>query len=205
VTPINLALTAGRQDVEHVILDVGKDPSTRDWLTSLSPRLRIVARSIEPLHFAQAYNAVSRYATGDVFAWLDGDNVIGPDYVTRVLAEITADPLAIVHCWTGDWLDGTCGRLAMHRDLFSRIGGYDEALGTAGSQDLDLRDRAQAAGGHVVVIQDPSVVGLAIRTSHAAKTQHLRNDYYQTTAANAALSRANIAAGRLVANLKDLA
>ena len=200
VTPINLQLTLSRSDVEHVILDVGSDAKTREWLESLSPRLRIVTAAIEPLHFAAAYNAVSREARGEVLAWLDGDNVIGPDYVARVLAEIDADPLAIVHAWTGDWLDGTCGRLAMHRDLFWRIGGYDEALLNAGSQDLDLRDRAQAAGGRVVVIQEPSVVGLAIRTSHAAKTQHLRDDYHKTNAINAAISRANLAAGRLVAN-----
>ena len=206
VTPINLALTAGRPDVEHVILDVGTHlhtrKQTREWLAALAPppRLRIIERPLEPLHFARAYNSVSRDATGDVLAWLDGDNVIGPDYATRVLAEITADPLAIVHAWTGDWLDGTCGRLAMHRDLFERIGGYDEALGPAGSQDLDLRDRAQAAGGRVVVIQDPRVVGLAIRTSEEAKSQHLSEDYRKTNSSNAAISRANIAAGRLVAN-----
>ena len=200
--PINLALTAGRDDVEFCIADVGSQDHVADWVAKIGdPRVHVRRFELDPLHFAKAYNLAFRMAAGDVLACLDGDNVIGPRYVDTVLAAIAAEPLAIVHCWTGDWLDGTCGRLAMSRALFERIGGWDESLAPIGHQDLDLRDRAQAAGGLVRNYNEPDVVGLAIRTSAAAKMQHLPGlSYGQANGENLARSKANLAAGRLVAN-----
>lgn len=201
-SPINLALTAAVADrCEHCITDLGSRDDTAAWLRALSPRLRVFGRTLEPLHFARAYNLAAEPATGDVLAFLDADNVIGPRYVEHVLAEIEQDPLAIVHCWTGDFLDGTCGRLAMHRDLFRRIGGFDEGLGPIGHQDLDLRDRAQAAGGHVRNCNDPSVVGLAVWTANPKKLQHMGGlNYGVSNGDNLYKSKANLAAGRIVAN-----
>jgi hypothetical protein len=127
--------------------------------------------------------------------------VIGPNYCDFVRNTILADPMAIVHAWTGDWLDGTCGRLALHRDLFTRIGGYDEGLERIGNQDLDLRDRAQAAGGRVVLNQDSAVVGHAIFTRHEHKMQHLTGvDYSNANERNRVRSLDNLAAGRWRAN-----
>lgn len=197
--PINLALTAGR-DVEFVIADIGSTPPVAEWPEVLHPRVRVQRADMPTLHFAAAYNLSHRMAAGDILVALDGDNVIGPAYCDRLLTEIQADPLVIFHAWTGDWLDGTCGRLAMHRDLFARIGGYDEALGPIGHQDLDLRDRAQAAGGRIVTVNKPAVVGLAIRTSDAAKMQHLACNYVAVNGHNLTRSQHNLAAGRLIAN-----
>lgn len=200
--PINLVLTAGREDVEFCIADLGSKDPVAKWVNKIGdPRVHVRRFELEPLHFAKAYNLAYGMAAGDVLACLDGDNVIGPKYVDTVLAAIAAEPLAIVHCWTGEWLDGTCGRLAMARELFERVGGWDESLSPIGHQDLDLRDRAQAAGGLVRNVNDPAVVGLAIRTSDAAKMQHLPGvSYGQANSESLALSKANLAAGRLAAN-----
>jgi glycosyltransferase involved in cell wall biosynthesis len=202
--PANLATVAGLDWVEVCVVDVGSRDDTVEWLRSLAaenPQLRVTSQPLEPLHFAAAYNLCHHFATGKILASVDADNVIGPDYCRFVRNAVAADPLAIVHCWTGDWLDGTCGRLALHRNLFDQLGGYDEALERIGNQDLDLRDRAQAAGGRCVLCQDPAVVGHAIFTRHEDKMQHLAGvDYARANQVNARISNANLARGRLRAN-----
>ena len=51
----------------------------------------------------------------------------------------------------GDWLCGAC--VAVHDDLFTRIGGYDEAYFLYW-EDVDLGYRAVAAGGSVILRED---------------------------------------------------
>jgi hypothetical protein len=66
---------------------------------------------------------------------------------------------------------------------------------------LDLRDRAQAAGGRVVLNQDSAVVGHAIFTRHEHKMQHLTGvDYSNANERNRVRSLDNLAAGRWRAN-----
>jgi len=199
--PVNIALTKG-MDVELCVADVGSRDDTVQWLLSLDePQLNVRGFLLDSLHFAKAYNLSHSMATGEILCCVDADNVIGPRYVDQVVKEISTDPKAIVHAWTGDWFDGTCGRLAMHRDLFNAVGGYDESFDAVGYQDLDLRDRAQAFGGRVVVIHDPEVVGLAIKTPDGKKIQHINGNYGVMNGNNQIRSKANLAAGRLKANV----
>ena len=203
--PRNLETIAATPWVEIAVVDLGSVDGTPDWLADLSvkfPQLRATSARCEPLHFARAYNLCHRFGRGRILASVDADNVIGPRYCEFVRNAVAADPRAIVHCWTGDWLDGTCGRLALARDFFEWLGGYNEALERIGNQDLDLRDRAQAAGGQVVLSQDPDVVGHAIFTRHESKMQHLAGvDYPAANQANARRSVADLEARRLRANL----
>jgi len=205
--PANLATIAALPWVQICVVDVGSVDGTAEWLQDLevdNPQLRVFSCQLKPLHFARAYNLCHFAAIewgADIVASVDADNVIGPNYCDFVRNTILEDPLAIVHCWTGDWLDGTCGRLALHRDLFTRIGGYDESLDRIGNQDLDLRDRAVAAGGRIVLNQDPTVVGRAIFTRLESKMQHLTGvDYGAANERNRVRSLDNLAAGRWRAN-----
>lgn len=202
--PANLATIASLPWVEICVVDLGSRDDTVEWLRFLArdnPQLRWASQQLEPLHFAKAYNRCHRFGTGEILASIDADNVIGPKYCEFVRDTIEADTLAIVHAWTGDWLDGTCGRLAVHRDLFERVGGYDESFEPIGVQDLDFRDRCQAAGGRIVLSKDPDVVGHAIFTRIEDKMQHLPSlSYTHSNQCNAKRTIANLAAGRFRAN-----
>lgn len=65
------------------------------------------------------------------------------------------------------WLPGTC--LAVHRELATKIGGFDEPYFLYW-EDVDLSYRCQAAGGSLVIRHDLSVV------HDEGGTQHRRND-----------------------------
>lgn len=201
--PRNLATIAGH-DAEICVTDLGSIDGTRRWLGTLAARnaqLRWFAHRMDRLHFARAYNLAFSFGRGAIVCCLDADNIIGPRWLDFCAETIRDNPRAFIHGFLGDWLDGTAGRMAMHRDLFAALGGYDESLGPCGFQDLDLRNRAQALGATYVLTQDPEIVGTAIRTERKKALQHLPGvDYGWTNSSNAALSAANIAAGRLRAN-----
>lgn len=201
--PANLAAIAGR-DVEWCITDFGSTDGSWPWLqdqAAANPQLRVFRSRRRKIHFARCYNEAFANAAGDVLVCLDADNFLGDRFLEVVQEKLTADPRCFVHVWSGDWLDGTCGRMAMHRDVFAELGGYDEALGPCGYQDLDLRDRAKALGCSIVTITEAAAVGSAIRTELVEKAKHLGTLNYQLcNCQNAAVSRENIAAKKLRAN-----
>ena len=46
----------------------------------------------------------------------------------------------IYHGWSGSWLDGTKSRIAIKKEKFIEIGGYDETM-VGEYHDIDLLDR----------------------------------------------------------------
>lgn len=202
--PENMVRVAGRRDVEYCVTDLGSCDDTLDWLVDQSIRcrqLRVFQKRCEPLHFARAYNLAFASATGDVLVCLDADNVIGLRFLDTVQERLADQPDTFLHVWSGDWSDGTCGRLVFPRHIFQALGGYDESLGLCGFQDIDLRDRAQAAGYRLVNVNEPAVVGSAVFTPDPEKLQHLDGlNYQRDNARNCRISQANIAAQKLKAN-----
>ena len=71
----------------------------------------------------------------------------------------------VVHMWTGEWRDGTYGRIAVPRALFHRLGGYDETLFPMGHQDHDLLLRARLAGADPLWVPGRALAVRALRNS----------------------------------------
>ena len=46
--------------------------------------------------------------------------------------------------WSGEWLDGTAGRVCLSYKYFNYLGGYDEKFYPTGYQDIDLLKRAES-------------------------------------------------------------
>jgi len=204
VLPLNLARTAGI-NCEFVILDIGSTDGLGRYLRGWSDqRIRYVREpwATADRHFARLYNASHSMARGNLLVALDADNAIGEKYCTAVHQWCTDH--SFLWAWSGDWTSGTVGRVAFQRDVFWGLGGYDESLGPVGYQDIDLMNRARASGLRRRLIQDPDVVGHAIPNSRAETANCLglsEQLYRRINSENAAHSRDNIAAGRLIANV----
>lgn len=92
----------------------------------------------------RAKNLAHRLSRGDYVFNLDADN-----FVTQADIQSIGEARRLqqaAHQWTGSWKDGSYGRIGMPRDLFFRLGGYDETMLPMGAQDMDILKRVVALG-----------------------------------------------------------
>jgi len=197
--PQNLANNPG-PNVEFVILDygdehgIGFDEETKQggtpikqWLldnyrTEIeSGRIRYARTEQEHFKMAHAKNMAHRLATGDVLCNLDADNVTGEGFAEWLKEKFVENPHIVVRqTQEGDRLrkakgticESTGGRLAIGRENFLRLHGYDEHKhnGYTGD-DNDLVRRARNFGlKHV----DPGdYLGIALQHDDAERLAHL--------------------------------
>jgi glycosyltransferase involved in cell wall biosynthesis len=92
----SVAEQRGDVEVEHLVYDGGSTDGSAEWLrghTSLGYELVIGADGGQTDALARGFGR----ATGEVFAWLNADDVLEPDSLRRVVDVFTADPeLAMV-------------------------------------------------------------------------------------------------------------
>jgi hypothetical protein len=108
-------------------------------------------RTTEPssFHASLAKNTAHRLALSrrpDVLFNLDADNRISRETVALVENVFRRQRDTALHNWSGEWGEGTCGRIALAAQRWQELGGYDEALLPMGWQDLDLLYRARLLG-----------------------------------------------------------
>src|SRR4051794_39848197 len=134
---------------------------------------------------AAARNHGARVAQAPVIAFTDDDCRPRPDWAERMLARVEREPDALVggrvcnglpdNLWSEasqlvldvvvDMYNGRPGmpgftpssNVAMRRDAFEAIGGFDERFRTAAGEDRDFCDRCFAAG-HPIVLERGAVV-----------------------------------------------
>lgn len=149
-------------------------------------------------HSSVAKNLVHRLATGDILVNLDCDNFIG-DAVTAI-REHFDQGCQLLHLWSGVYGDGTYGRIAVVRELFYALGGYDETFYPMGYQDVDFIHRAAAKGARIAHYTSSS--HFAIKNSKKLGLKYLRSTltWDEMDIRNQARSRSNIGKNILVAN-----
>lgn len=155
-------------------------------------------RQSHRLHTSKLKNQSHRFATGEILVNLDADNFLGASFCEQASS---LEPHQFLHAWSGNWTDGTCGRLAYHRQLFEAFGGYDESLGPAGYDDLDLRDRLVAGGAQCVLVTDSGVYGGSVVNTRVQAVQFMQvTSWDACNSQNAAQSQRYIQHSQLVAN-----
>lgn len=199
---INAALSFG--NIEFVLLDYHSPDDLGAWVHAefadwLATGLLRYCRTTEPVtfHMAHAKNVAHRLASGDVLINLDADNAFEAGFAEEVASLFADDARAIVKFH--GYHAGCSGRIALRRDDFYRLGGYDEELVGWGYEDQDMIARAKR-------------VGLAIRhfsKEHALAIQHHDSErlrFYadkrkgNSNAQNRATSHRKVEEGRVVAN-----
>ena len=157
---------AGNHDnVEFVIVAYG-DAKVTDWLKEnyaseiKSGLIRAVDLPLDQAEYfkmAHAKNIAHRMATGDVLCNLDCDNITGQNF-SGFLNETFSENRNVVVCATtrdkllrkletGKTPSQITGRVAISRDMFERLHGYDETRNAAkDGDDTNLKERAYACG-----------------------------------------------------------
>jgi hypothetical protein len=202
--PRNLAVLDPRDEI--VLLDYGSTDGLADWVrTALiaacrDGRLRYHRCEMLRWHVSHAKNVAHRLASRPVVCNVDADNFAPSGFGEWLRTACLSGPL-IAHAAPIDesW-GGGFGRLALFKEDFLRMGGYDERCVGWSYDDWDLLRRTIATRIPAVTIPEQFIRFLThddVLRRFAPGTTNRDEDL----AFGRALSTGSIAAGRFQANL----
>ena len=158
--PRNIEDNKDYPDLEFVLLDYSSPDGMYDWVqNNFKPLLdsgRIRYYRVEgctDFHMTHAKNIAHRLACGDIVCNVDADNFTGKGFAEFLETSFRKNHRRVVH---GDWrlCKGSNGRLALLREYFLFIGGYNEKIKGWGYDDTDLIDRLRFFGLEDLVISN---------------------------------------------------
>lgn len=185
-------------EFDLVVIDQSDDDRTERIVRSMVGGDHAVTyiRSNEP-GLSRAYNTGVRLSTGPILAFTDDDCVARRDWIESIVAAFEQDPTAdllygqVQRARVLVGVDGECPELkferserlshrdgfrvygmganfAARRQIFDRVGGFDEMLGGGGplksSQDFDFQYRVYRAGATVLLCPSSVVEHFGLRT-----------------------------------------
>lgn len=201
----NIEIISQNEETEWVIADLSSDDGLHEFmmarLPSLPPRvIYAVERRKRPWHMSIAKNIAHRLGSCGLLMNLDCDNFIH-DTLDLVRGPFSRGVKAI-HLWSGAGRDGTSGRIVVERNVFYRLGGYDESFYPVGFEELDLLRRACKSGAPVEHRPCASSAALANTKEESIKYCDLRGfTWDQCAVMNKQTSDNNLAMNRLTANV----
>jgi len=168
--------------LQIVVVDDGGPPPDLDGLHA-GPDLRIIPQHNRGP--AAARNRGAREADGEILAFTDDDCRPRPDWLTHLVAALTEEPAAMVGGRTVNGLGGniwasasqdlvsflydsfatshalrpffTTNNLAVRRDAFLGIGGFDDGFPLPAAEDRDLSERWAHEVGRLRYVDDAVV------------------------------------------------
>jgi len=190
---IEVARTSG-VNVEFVVLDYNSQDHLKEWMLSamaahIESGLISVFHLSEPefYHSSHAKNVAHRLARGTILCNLDADNFLTPGFL-RLLSERASSDSWIMF---GHPRDAT-GKVALRRQDFHTLGGYDENLKGYGYDDVDLIRRATKGLG-LKSHQDRQFNSF-VRHSHDERVAHMEiSTMKESNQRNRKLMQENIA------------
>jgi hypothetical protein len=172
----NIEVIRNSKEVEWVILNCGSQDDLHSFMIDRIPNCnsRITyAREISgrSWHVSLSKNIAHKMGSGDILMNLDCDNRIG-QAITDIRLHMNEN-VGAMHLCSGKKGDGTHGRIAIHRNLFYEIGGYDESLLPMGYQDSDLLARVEH---RALVLTVPCGSKISVVNSKQDSVRHCRID-----------------------------
>jgi GT2 family glycosyltransferase len=180
---VRCAIEAVQQsdDASLVIVDNGSSDGTWEWLlANVGDRAVLIA--LPGVSISELRNAGATATSAEILCFVDSDCIVEPDHVARVkraFVQVEADMVGAMyglpenaHWIEATWMRLNCpdregytrllpgGSMAVKRDSFDRVGGFNPAFVTG--EDADLCERVLATGGK-------------IWETPALKVVHLRN------------------------------
>ncbi len=177
--PLNLSAESKDLHIEFVILDYQSDDGLAEWVKDTYPAELASGRLVHAYHspaphfkMAHAKNLAHRLASGDILCNLDADNILPANYAAWLRTQFSANDRVVIssrriapYGFAEDRIlrrllglptpkVGTHGRIAIMRQDFYRLGGYNENYSGWGGDDIDFLLRARQTG--IKPIRTPS-------------------------------------------------
>lgn len=157
-------------DVEFVVLNYNSQDDLHEWMTTdpdmkahIESGLVRYGKTTDPeeFHHSHAKNMAHRMATGDVLCNLDADNYLGQGFAKFLNKEFSEDIDIVINPSVRMLKEakadasGFYGRIAISKDNFTALHGYDEEFFGWGGEDPDLNRRAKGMNLKHLRIEDP--------------------------------------------------
>ncbi len=152
-------------DQEIVLIDFGSKDGLSDWIWSnfkgyidSNKLIFFEVKNEVRWNVARAKNLAHRLGSGNYLFNLDADNHLTTKDLQFIkeAAQLNLSSLQ----WSTIWGDGSFGRIGSPREVFHKIGGYDESLLATGGQDLDLINRLSAMQYKLMKLPPPNQVAV---------------------------------------------
>ncbi len=144
------------------LIDYGSKDGLSDWIwknfeSDIKNKKLVFFEVLNEIRWncSRAKNLSHRVANAKYLFNLDADNRL--DEKDIELIERAAILNKVTHQFSGDWPDGSFGRIGLSKELFEKIGGYDESLLAMGGQDIDLLRRIFALQIKIFKLPPPSI------------------------------------------------
>jgi len=166
--PKNLQIISSL-DSEIVVLDYGSTDGLHEWIQDLNSDNLKYFYTGEPQYFfaAHAKNVAHKLASGDILCNLDADNFLVPGYTEFLYESFSKDRNIIIPSspTDPDGNNGTCGKIAVTKEAFYSVNGYDESQNEGwGWDDTNFQYRARMHNNLTIV---PCVVTFNKAISHS--------------------------------------
>lgn len=214
---VESVLTQTLVERELVVVDDGSTDDTADVLARYGDAIRVIRQANAGM--SSARNAGIRAARGNLIAFLDADDWWHPDKLKRQAALMREHPRVgfcstaarvvnsegrLLNVWqcpgqSNDMLKtlfaenaaiaGGCSAVVVRRELFGRVGFFDESL--RGFEDPDLWIRLAAVAGYACV-DEPLVEILRRERSVSRNLEHMRKAALASLRKNRALLPAGL-------------
>jgi len=170
-------------DIEFVLLNYGSKDDMEAWAKdNLS---EYIDKGIvkyyhtdqpEKFHACKAKNLAHRLATGEILVNMDADNYSGQDFAFYVNHTFkNSSSISCQFAGKGFRFFDTCGRIALLKDQFDKVGGYNEALAPFAGEDIDLLKRLEILGIKINVIDVVNFLR-TVKHDNKLRLKNLGND-----------------------------
>lgn len=153
---------------------------------------------VDKFHCPKAKNIAHRFGQGQILVNLDVDNFL-IKMRDKIDKAFNKDINSILHM-NIEALGGAFGRIALSKNNFYKLGGYNEELLAHSHQDTDLINRAKAM--NLNYILDPVYTDV-IANNLYAKNRYLTEDWFSMREKNKRISEDNINNNKLIANKEN--
>lgn len=150
---------------------------------------------VNKYHCPKAKNIAHRFGSGEFLINLDADN--SNHLINKRILNTDNRNEVLIHLWTTK-IYSTYGKICMHKDIFYKLGGYDESFLPMGYQDGDIIERAKAM--NIKVVESPILIGVVKNTLEEKINQTGFKNWNECFEANKAISDFNISNNKLIAN-----
>lgn len=209
--PKNLADNYDDRDkIEFVLVDFGSTDGLENWITeNFSKEIETgylkyyYTEELKKWHSSVAKNTAHILADHEILVNLDCDNYTGKRGGMFVLENMIryGYKYTVIHQFSNQFGDGSCGRIAVDRENFLQVGGYDEGLEPVGYQDIDLILRLTLAHSNYIHLANCRYNrAIPNKKGEGVFDEDIEKSWLKMNYRNHCKSISNICSGKIIAN-----